>query len=345
MLVFDGIIFSLQNNGGISVYFSELLSRFANLECESKMLMYGDNQVSLREGIQPLRTNVRARLLERYRNISIKGTGLFHSSYYRYSTRRNYLNVTTVYDFTYERFISGPKKWGHSWQKFKAIRHSDAVLCISESTKADLRKYIPDISEDRIFVTPLAANSTFRSAPSSEEPKDYVVFVGARGGYKNFSLLVRALGHFSDVRLFVVGGGGFSAEESALMERMIRGRYFHKGNVTIENLKEIYNHALCLVYPSSYEGFGIPVLEAMSAGCPVIALRSSSIPEVAGDAAVLLEAPEERHLFDAIHRVSQSDVRRDLTVKGLERSQLFSWDVTFNKTRAVYEMLLGRTLR
>lgn len=345
MLVFDGIIFSLQKNGGISVYFAELLNRFAKLEYESKVLMSGENQVSLRESEMPLRENIPARILERYRNISLEGTGLLHSSYYRYSTRKNYLNVTTVYDFTYERFVNGPRKWGHSWQKFNAIRHSDAVLCISESTKKDLLQFIPDISEDRIFVTPLAANSLFSCELSSKEPEDYVLFVGARGGYKNFSLLVRALGHLSDVRLFVVGGGGFSAEELVLLESLVPGRYFHQGNVAVERLKELYNRALCLVYPSAYEGFGIPVLEAMSAGCPVVALRNSSIPEVAGDAAILLDSPDEEHLSDEIRRISQSEIRKDLTAKGFQRSRLFSWDVTFKKTMTVYEMLLGQTLR
>lgn len=345
MLVFDGIIFSLQGHGGISVYFSELLTRFATLECTSKVLMFGDNQVSLRQGPTPLREHVHARILERYRNLPLRGTGLFHSSYYRYATGGGFLNITTVYDFTYERFVNGPKKWGHSWQKFKAIRHADAVLCISENTKADLQKYLPDMPENRIYVTPLAANPAFRSAQSSADPDNYVVFVGARGGYKNFLLLVRALAHLPEVRLFVVGGGEFSVTESSLLERLIPGRYFHQGNVPTERLKGIYNRALCLVYPSAYEGFGIPVLEAMSAACPVIALRSSSIPEVAGDAAVLLDAPDEKHLSDAVQQVSRSDVRRELTVKGLERSQLFSWDATFDKTRTVYEILLGRTLR
>jgi mannosyltransferase len=128
------------------------------------------------------------------------------------------------------------------------------------------------------------------------------------------------------------------------LDRWIPGRYVHQGGVSIERLKHIYNHALCLVYPTAYEGFGIPVLEAMSAACPVIAMKSSSIPEVAGDAAVLLEVADERHLSDAILGVSRSDVRQDLIAKGLARSQLFSWDATFNKTRAVYETLLGHKL-
>jgi mannosyltransferase len=241
--------------------------------------------------------------------------------------------------------MKAPSRWVHSWQKFRSIRNSDAVLCISESTKSDLLEYLPDISGDRIFVTPLAANEAFRSSTSCVLPEDYVVFVGSRVSYKNFSVLVNALAHLPDLRLLVVGGGQFSRVELNLLDRLLPGRYFHQGNVTIERLKQIYGHAVCLVYPTAYEGFGIPMLEAMAAACPVIALKSSSIPEVAGDAALLLEESDPKYLSEAIQHVSRSDVRQDLIIKGKDRAQLFSWDATFNKTRSVYETLLGRSLQ
>ena len=344
MLVFDGIIFSLQHNGGISVYFYELLSRFANLRCESKVLMFGDNEVSKQETMKLAREMPKRRLFERSRSIPVDGSGLFHSSYYRYATKGSFVNITTVYDFTNERFKSGPKKWAHSWQKFKAIRRCDAVICISESTKADLVEYLPDIPENRIFVTPLAASALYCADESVVVVDDYVVFVGLRGGYKNFSLLVRALRHVPGVRLFVVGGGALSSRERAELEHAIPGRYVYKGGLSVERLRELYSCALCLVYPSAHEGFGLPVLEAMMARCPVIALRTSSIPEVAGDAAILLDAPQESDLADAIIKVSRADIRSEAIAKGLARSKLFSWDATYLKTRAVYETLLGRKL-
>ena len=307
--------------------------------------MFGDNEVSTRVKPGPKRSDFDARLMERYRNVSIEGSGLFHSSYYRSSRSGKFLNITTVYDFTYERYMKAPSRWLHSWQKFKSIRNSDAVLCISESTKSDLCEYMPDISESRVFVTPLAGHEAFRSDTSIAVPDDYVVFVGSRVSYKNFSLLVHALGRLRGMRLWVAGGGPFSEAELALLDRVLPERYFHQGNVTIERLKDVYNHAVCLVYPSAYEGFGIPVLEAMAAGCPVIALKSSSIPEVAGDSAILLESADQSCLADAIQRISQSDVRRNLIAKGFQRAQLFSWDATFNKTMVVYETLLGSTLQ
>ena len=345
MLVLDGIIFSLQRNGGISVYFSELWQRVASLNVEAMLLMFGDNEASSLCRQDSMRQNMSPRFLERYRNVAVKGSGVFHSSYYRNTTTFSHANITTVYDFTYEKYMKAPSRWLHSWQKFRSIRNSDAILCISENTKSDLCEYLPDISADRIFVTPLAANEAFRSDSSPGTPQDYVLFVGSRVSYKNFPLLVNAMGHMPRVRLLVVGGGQFSREELALLERVLAGRYLHQGNVTVERLKDLYRGALCLVYPTAYEGFGIPVLEAMAAGCPVIAMNSSSIPEVAGDAAVLLDSPDQKDLSDAIEHVSRSDVRRELIAKGMRRAQLFSWDATFSRTRAVYETLLGRTLQ
>ena len=247
MLVFDGIIFSLQHNGGISVYFHELLSRFARLQCESMVLMFGDNEISRQQTTKLAREMPTSRFLERCRSVPVKGYGVFHSSYYRYATQGQFLNIGTVYDFTNERFKFGPRKWVHSWQKFTAIRHYDAVICISESTKADLHEYLPDIPESRVYVTPLAASEAFCVDDAVVPIEDYVVFVGLRGGYKNFALLVRALRLVPGVRLFVVGGGKFTAQELAELENAIPGRYFHQGYLSVERLRDLYRRALCLV--------------------------------------------------------------------------------------------------
>lgn len=344
MLIFDSIIFSLQKHGGISVYFSEIMRRAGNLKIQSTNLMYGENSTSKDSLFHMNNENIHPRRLERYRNIKPQHAELFHSSYYRTATVNNCINVVTVYDFTYEQFVTGPRKWVHSWQKFNAIRRADAVLCISNNTKQDLQNYLPDVPASKLFVTPLAANPLFKTPAISATVGDYVVFVGARGGYKNFTLLVNALRHVPGIRLCAVGGGSWTAEELALLEKQLPKRYEHKPNVSAEGLRDIYSSAIALVYPSAYEGFGIPVLEAMAAKCPVIALNNSSIPEVAGNAAMLLDTSDETALAVAIDKVSFATVRQDLITKGVAQSQLFSWDATFNTTRSVYEALLGRAL-
>lgn len=268
-----------------------------------------------------------------------------HSSYYRIGTGEHIENITTVHDFTYEKFIRGPKRWLHSWQKFRAIRSSDAIICISENTKRDLLHYLPDVDPAKITVIYNGvSNLFFPIADLKPAEKPYVLFVGVRGGYKNFKAAAEAVALFPDLELCAVGGGRFSDEETAWLKRLLPGRYRHAGMVSTEALNLLYNQAASLLYPSSYEGFGIPVVEAMRAGCPVIAVNASSIPEVAGEAGLLLESADPHLLRAALEQVLDGHQRAQLIMKGLDQSKQFSWDTTFEQTLAVYEKVLGRPL-
>ncbi|MDT4851313.1 D-inositol-3-phosphate glycosyltransferase [compost metagenome] len=173
---------------------------------------------------------------------------------------------------------------------------------------------------------------------------EQVLFVGARSGYKNFESVVRALAGLKDLSLVCVGGGSFSNSERELLESNIPNRYRHAGFLSNAQLNYEYNRSLCLVYPSLYEGFGIPVLESMRAGCPVIAVNSSSIPEVAGSAAILMENGDVEEIKAAITYVMVNENRRDLVEKGFGQSRNFDWDKTFIKTISIYEEVLGKTL-
>ncbi|MEX2110710.1 MAG: glycosyltransferase family 1 protein [Gemmatimonadaceae bacterium] len=336
----------MQRNGGISTYFAELANRMMRLRGESKLLMYGDNEASSSLPREVNRVETQPRPFERYRNVSIGGGGIFHSSYYRYSTGAGALNVITAYDFTYERFQRGVRKWVHSWQKFRAIRKADAVICISESTRNDLRAFLPDVPEEKVFVIPLAASDAFARLPAdaSDAAGNYVLFVGSRSGYKNFALLVKALGLVPGVMLYVVGGGAFTNGEVSLINRSIPGRHRYLGSVSVKQLNQLYANAVCLVYPSVYEGFGIPVLEAMQSGCPVVALANSSMREVAGGAARLLPDAEPVSLATAIEKCLDPAVREEMLAAGFARASRYSWERTFRETVSVYERLLGRQL-
>lgn len=346
MILLDGIVFSLQTQGGVSVYFHELLQRLSNLDARTELLI--DEKSPVNSGFGKNLSIVRrsARIAERYRDCPISDDPrLFHSSYYRLPASRRVKVLTTVHDFTYEHFVSGPRRWVHSWQKFRAIRRSDLVICVSENTRRDLFEFLPDFPRERVHVVPNGVSGLFRPlglAPENSRP--YVLFVGRRDSYKNFSVAVDTIARMDSVDLHCVGGGPFNAVEIWQLERCIPGRYRHMGSVSTEELNRLYNGALCLLYPSAYEGFGIPVLEAMRAGCPVVALNASSIPEVAGDAACLVDVAEPESLALAIDRMRDASYREDLRARGFVRAAGFSWDKTFAETMLLYEKLLGCSL-
>lgn len=341
MIIFDGIIYSLQRHGGVTVYYNELLRRMkAEAADDCRVVVYEGSAVNIES--LPYGYETRAvRLAERYRRCPLpEQASLFHSSYYRLPDRRVPV-VTTVHDFIYERFASGPRKWLHSWQKFAAIRASQAVICISESTRRDLLQFLPDVRPERLHVVHNGVSNVFHPLSPNEMPegaaRPYVLFVGARSGYKNFIHLVQAMTGLRDLDLVCIGGGALTHQETELVERQLGGRFAHHMGVSDSQLNQFYNGALCLAYPSAYEGFGIPVLEAMRAGCPVVAMNSSSISEVAGGAAQLLPEASPEALQAAISCLGQSGRREHYRQLGLQRATLFSWDRTFAETCKVYE--------
>lgn len=325
MILYDGIVYRLQKFGGISVLFNEIIKRMP--ENSYKLVLDSD-----------------WRFFERFRKFkSCSEFDLFHSTYYRIPLDDSAPIVTTVHDFTYERFVKGFKKEVHVWQKRKAIEAADIIICVSESTKNDLLYYLGATYEDRIAVVHNGVSHDYRPL-SDIALRDQVIYVGSRLGYKNFQNLVKALSFIEGVSLVCVGGGEFSNNELEILNRLIPDRFCFKGLLSNEELNQEYNKSICLVYPSLYEGFGIPVLEAMRAGCPVLAVNSSSIPEVAGQAAFLMEVGAVEEIRDGIEFFCVRENRQKFVRLGTVRAQEFSWDLTFNKTVAVYEKLLGREI-
>jgi mannosyltransferase len=347
LIALDGIIYSLQVSGGISVYFNELIRNIPR-NIPHKVLLFGPKAVE-RSGLDMENANYhinRSRKYERYRRCNISNQiKLFHSSYYRLPSLSVPV-VTTVFDFTYERYIKGPRRWVHSWQKFKAIRNSDAIICISHSTRRDLLEYLPEISPEIVHVVHMGVNKVFTPLDqvSGSAFPSFVLFVGARSGYKNFKLAVKAVAVVPDLVLVCVGGGQLTRDEITLLNKLIPGRWNHNGYVSDEELNRLYNRATCLIYPSANEGFGMPVLEAMRAGCPVVALNASSIPEIAGEAALLLQSENHLALSDLLRQTLEKPEQQRLRKLGIIQSSKFSWAKTFNNTFQIYDQVLGQTI-
>ncbi|OYY31863.1 MULTISPECIES: glycosyltransferase family 1 protein [unclassified Polaromonas] len=342
-IVIDGIIYLLQRHGGISVYFNELLKRSTPPEVQSSAILYGNSpkNANFFAGHIEMR---KPRRFERYRKCQVSSeANIFHSSYYR-EPDKNIPTVVTVHDFTYERYVKGPRLWLHSFQKFSSIRRAQAIICISENTRKDLLEFMPDIPLDRISVVHNGVgDSFFPLGPAIYESlvRPFILFVGGRRGYKNFIVVVEALAQLTEFDLVCVGGGPLSSYEQEKVGRLLGNRFKYLNYVSDQELNHLYNQAYCLVYPSINEGFGIPVLEAMRAGCPVIACEGSSISEIAEDAAILLSQPAVEELLDAIIKLDNSQLRNIIRLKGFSRASSFSWQKTFEQTMKVYETLFN----
>lgn len=351
-IILDNIIFSLQQNGGISVVWYELLCRL--LKENGFQPRFIDNQKydnPFRRRLNLEEEYVYEGNFSRWSGICpvhIKETRpfIFHSSYYRYCNNPKAVNITTVHDFTYEYFRSGPAKWKHCWQKYQAIRHSQYIVCISENTKKDLLKFLPGINEDRISVIYNGVSDDYVVVPKQEKLKDipfapfsYVVFVGSRTGYKNFELVKKSIAQ-SKYNLVIVGTEPNGTEDDRIKEFISKNRYFCTGFLANDQLNVIYNHAAALIYPSSYEGFGIPVIEAQRAGCPVIAYNGSSIPEIIGETPLLMNELSERELLSKIDLLSDNDLMGITRNAGLENSRRFSWDKMYYEYLDIYRKAL-----
>ncbi len=340
-ITIDGIIFSLQRHGGISVYFRELLQFLAVRDQPFALTL---EQPSLQDAPVDAASVLErpARTFERYRDARVASSArVFHSSYYRRPTRAGLPTVVTVHDFIYERFRQGPARWVHMRQKHAAIRSAQAVICISESTRQDMLRWVGEVAGQQVHVIHNGVSPSFHCLPPDAAHADaapFALFVGERRGYKNFGLALQALARLPDVELHCVGGGPIVAEELAGVPADTAARVRHLGYVTDAALNEHYNRALCLLYPSLYEGFGIPVVEAMRAGCPVVCIDCAAVLEVGGNALVVAQA-EPAALAEAVLRMAEPAARAAATQAGMRIAQRYSWDDTHEQTLAIYRQL------
>lgn len=342
MIYIDGVIFSLQRAGGISVYFNQLLRYLRSSNVPATLLVDNNNlQVNELAEVGLSQVIKSARLLERYRKCRLPGdAAIFHSSYYRLPERRNVPTVITVYDFIYEHFSKGQRRWVHSAQKNAAIRSAQEIICISNSTKADLLDFVGEIPGQTIHVIHCGVSEIFRQLSSKKVSAPYVLFVGQRSGYKNFKIVLDAMAFLPDIELHCVGGGPLHPRELIGAQDSVIKRTKHLGFVDDEKLNSIYNNAVCLAYPSSYEGFGIPVIEAMRAGCPVVSADCRAVIEIGREALIVVRELDPESMAAAILRTLSSE-RLNLINKGLLVAQNYSWHKAHSQTLEVYRRLVA----
>ena len=279
-------------------------------------------------------------------NFELKPTFIFHSSYYRTSRKRNAINVVTIHDFMPEMFFTGLRRFYHVWRKRRAIRNADGIICVSANTRNDLTRFYPRLPSKEVVTIPLGISPDYypikdsSKAPLPASTKPYLLFVGRRSHYKNFRLTIDILKMLGEFEL-VVAGEKFSAADHQLIA-VVSDRVRLVENPSNEVMNKLYNDAFCLLYPSSYEGFRIPVLEAMAAGCPVVALNASSIPEISAGAAVLVNELRAAEFATAIRRLLVPAFRSEVVQLGLANTKRFSWTATVAGHREFYQRMFGK---
>lgn len=347
-VVYDNIIFAKQKGGGgISVVWGELLKRALRDGFDLSFVEFSPMENIVRDEL-PIpadRTRtvpVSLRKAFKYLPVRVHSREpfIFHSSFFRICLNPKAINITTVHDFTNELFQTGAGPRKERWIKRNAIRHSDYIICISENTRRDFFRFFPDFPEDRVRVIYNGVSEDFcpldDCGPLPFPRGSYLLFVGARDGYKHFDILPAVLSR-SGLKLVLTGAPLSEAEESQL-----KGcAYQYAGHVSTKELNCLYNGAFSLVYPSLYEGFGLPVIEAQRAGCPVIAGDASSIPEIIGDRTLLMESSTPECVLEKLAILNNPEERARIIRAGQENARRFSWEKMYQEVRDLYEQAIS----
>ncbi|WP_033397593.1 glycosyltransferase family 4 protein [Desulfobacter curvatus] len=263
--------------------------------------------------------------------------------------------VFSMYDLVLRRFKeTQPAERVMLFEHFisKRLPQADHIIASCRFVRQEIIEEFK-IAPGKVSAVPLAPDPVFSPASSDHVrdacrrlglPNDYLLFVSALEPRKNIDLLVDALGIAkTDIPLVLVGWQGWG--EKPWLEKVnnkeINNRFFFTGHLSDSDLKAVYSGATALIYPSIYEGFGLPILEAMACRCPVVCSNAASMPEAAGDAAILIDPFDADDLARAIDLiVNDSLVRHNLIAKGEQHAANFTWSRTAQKTAKVFKKVL-----
>lgn len=332
----DDLIYALQRSGGASVYWREMTARLA----EDPRLRVSHVAAARRKRGLP----------------AFSRADVFHSSHFRICAAGGARNVSTVHDLNYELGLvaGGVGARLNLLERRASYFTAAALVCISENTRRDLLTVYPGL-RGRCPVHVIHHGVSLPRLEGGEpgfaaQGTPFLLYVGARKGYKNFATALEgyhASGVWRDgVRLVCTGEPLDEAERAQVAGMGLGDAVAVAGHCSKEELFAMYRSAHCLLYTSTYEGFGLPPLEAMAAGCPVVASRASSIPEVVDEAGILVEPTSRDEVARAILALQDRPLRAELVAKGKARARLFSWEESARKHAEVYlSVAQGRARR
>ncbi len=366
----DGVIYSYQQHGGISRILSSVLPRLCELDDDLRLELWSwkklaqpipKHQRLIHRRVPSLPTPRRsrpaalqrsfrrltARVNEvlRRRTVQASNAELWHATLYWHPPAWRGRIVTSVYDLKEELFPElGNRRVELLRHKRAAILAADHILCISETTRHDLITCY-DVEPQRASVVPLAIEPAIYRAEGEAGASDlgikgpFILFVGRRDPFKNFDVLVEAYRRWRrrhEVRLVVAGPPLVPSELRRLEDHGLAGRVVALPRVDDSTLARLYHSAEVMVYPSLYEGFGLPILEAMACGCPVVAASIPASTELASGAATFFEPAEPDSLVEALDVAVGEGRASPRVAAGLARSAGYSWDRTARATLEIY---------
>lgn len=277
-----------------------------------------------------------------FHKIDILHPTWYHSYIHKYFLKRNKVKlVYTVYDMIHELYM--PDLDNEIQDKKRAIYSADKIVAISESTKKDILRFYPEIEPDKIDVIYLGTSHLpeAKKPDGFNVPEKYYLYVGNRAGYKNAVFLYTSLADMlkNDRTLHIIYAGVRPEEpkEKEEIEALGISNQVLFVNVTDAELAYLYQHAICFIYPSLYEGFGLPILEAFDNSCPVLCSNISSMPEVGGDAALYFTPTKSAELVECVELITHNEeARNEYIRKGLERTKLFTWEKMVEQYKKLY---------
>ena len=358
-LLLDPQAYNMQRFGGITRYHTEVfvaLSKLPDVQIECPII-FADNLHLKEHGLFQSSWNdiikspwlpkfIKKKIAKKFRRKNFHETktalakqdyDVFVSTYYD-PYFLDYIGdkpfVLTLHDMIHDLFPQYFTRDKYTVSRKKLLlEKATRVIAVSENTKKDILKFYPHIDANKIDVVYLSQSIDTQSKVKVDLPQKYILFVGNRTIYKNFNFFIEAVTPLlkADPNLFVVAAGGnaFEKTEAELLQKLGIFQQVIQRNFEDNELASYYSQAQCFVFPSEYEGFGIPVLEAMACGCPVVLAHHSSFPEVAGDAGVYFELHNADDLKIKVSALLQDQaLREDFSKKGIDRAQQFSWKQT-----------------
>ena len=356
---------------GIGTYVRNLVGQLARIDHETDYVLLcrrddeglattlGENFRTVAQGAPNY--SVREQLMVPL-SLGRSGATLFHAPHYVLPPLTPCRAIVTIHDCIHLRFpqyLPNRLAYGYAWaQIWSATRRARRVLTVSQASKQDIVRFF-DVPETKITVIPNAIDERFRQPPADADlvrvreryqlPDRFIMYAGNVKPHKNLERLIEAFvtvrrRGFDDLGLLLTGS---EVSRYAMLRRAVHRHNLHKhvrflGYQTTETLAVLYRLADVFVFPSLYEGFGLSPLEAIASGTPVVASNVSSLPEVLGDAAILVEPLEAESIADGITQVLEDDdLRADLRRKGLARASRFSWEQSVKQVRRIYQEIEG----